>query len=562
MTIRQKIQMWMARPSVAPFVPKLVVCLMEGYDRKLFSKDLLAGITVGVISLPLAMAFSTGAGLDPEYGLNTAIVAGLLTSLFGGSRFLIGGPTGAYVILIFGILQKFGYQGLVCATLQAAILLFLLGALKCGSLIKFISYPVIVGFTCGLGLVLISSQVNDLFGYQVPHPGVDIVDRISGAIQYHSTLNPYAVAVSVATLGLIIFFRRLSKKIPGVIIAICIVTAITYLFNLPVETIQSKFGMIPRKIPTPHWPPISFELIRKTFPDAVGITLLGAIESLLAAVIADGFAGTRHKSNCELVGQGIANFGSALCGGIPSTGAIARTTASLQLQAKTPVAGIIHSVTVLVLMLAFAPLASLIPLAALAAVLVSVAWGMFEIRQLKEVMRSGRGEALVLLATLLITVFVDINTAVQTGVFLSIILFLKKSSETTTGRLFEAVEQSEAASEQAGDLSDPWQQSLPPETKIYEIEGPFFFAVADLLTNVLSHFDPLPRRLIVRMRSVPFIDATAVNAMKRFSDQCAAKQVELYVAELRPDVHAYLQKSGFFNVFPKERVVSSMEKFV
>ena len=561
MSIKQKIQKWMARPSVAPFVPKLVVCLMEGYNRTLFSYDFLAGITVGVISLPLAMAFSTGAGLDPEYGLYTAIVAGLLTSIFGGSRFLIGGPTGAYVILIFGVLQKFGYEGLVCATIQASIILFLLGALRCGSLIKFISYPVIVGFTCGLAVVLISSQINDLFGYQVPHPTVDIIDRINGAIQYHATMNPYAVAISAATLALIIFFRRLSKKVPGVIVAICIVTAIAYLFDLPVETIQSKFGMIPRKIPMPHWPPISFELIRKTFPDAVGIALLGAIESLLAAVIADSLAGTRHKSNCELIAQGIANFGSAICGGIPSTGAIARTTASMQLQAKTPIAGIIHSITILILMLALAPFASLVPLAALAAVLVAVAWGMFEIRQLKEVLRGGRGETLVLVATLLITVFVDINTAVQTGVFLSIILFLKKSSEATTGRLLEAIEQSEAASEQAGDLGGSWQQSLPPETKIYEIEGPFFFAVADLLANVLTRFDPLPRHLIVRMRSVPFIDATAVNALQRFSAQCAAKQVELYLAELRPDVRAYLHKAKFFKTFPKDRVINSVEEF-
>jgi SulP family sulfate permease len=561
MNIKERIRAWMDRPNIAPFVPKIVVCLMEGYTRKIFTHDLLAGITVGVISLPLAMAFSIGAGLDPEYGLNTAIVAGLLTSLFGGSRFLIGGPTGAYVILIFGVLQKFGYEGLVCATIQAALFLFLLGVLRCGGLIKFISYPVIVGFTCGLAIVLISSQINDLFGFRVPHPAVDIVDRVSGAIQYRATINPFAVAVSVVTLGLIIFFRRLSKKFPGVIVAICIVTAITYLFDLPVETIQSKFGMIPRKIPSPHWPPLSFDLIRKTFPDAVGITLLGAIESLLAAVIADSLAGTRHKSNCELVGQGIANFGAAICGGIPSTGAIARTTASMQLQAKTPFAGIIHAITLLILMLALAPLASLVPLAALASVLVIVAWGMFEVDQLKEVLKGGRGEALILAATLLITVLVDINTAVQTGVFLSIILFLKRSSEATTGRLLEAIEEDETISDQTGDLNGTWQQALPPDTKVYEIEGPFFFAVADLLADVLTRFDPLPRRLIVRMRSVPFVDSTAVNALRRFAAQCKAKNIDLYLAELRPDVRSYLKRAEFFRAFPKDHVLDSVEEF-
>lgn len=560
MNVKDRLQAWLSSPKVAPFVPKSIVCLMEGYTRKLFVSDFSAGITVGVISLPLAMAFSIGAGLDPERGLYTAIVAGLLTSLFGGSRFLIGGPTGAYVILIFGILQRFGYEGLVCATIQAAILLFLLGVLRCGGLIRFISYPVIVGFTCGLAIVLISSQINDFFGLHVPHPTVDIVDRVGAACTYASTINYYALGIALATLGLIIFFRRLSKKIPGVIVAICIVTAIAYFFNLPVETIESKFGIIPRMLPSPHWPPLSFDLIRKTFPDAVGIALLGAIESLLACVISDSLTGTRHKSNCELVGQGIANFGSALFGGIPSTGAIARTTASLQLHAKTPMAGIIHAFTLMILMLLLAPVASLVPLSALAAVLVVVSWGMFEADQLKEVLKSGRGEALVLIVTLAITIFVDINTAVQTGVFLSIILFLKRSSESTTGKLLEAIEADESISDRATDSNGSWQMSLPNDTKVYEIEGPFFFAVADLLADVLSHFDPLPSTLIVRMRSVPFIDSTAVNALRRFAAQCKSKQVNLVLAELKPNVLKYLTKAEFFHAFPKDHVVSTLDE--
>lgn len=559
---KERVLEWLSSPSIAPFVPKSIVCLMEGYTKKLFFCDLSAGITVGVISLPLAMAFSIGAGLDPERGLYTAIVAGFLTSLFGGSRFLIGGPTGAYIILIFGILQRFGYEGLVCAAIQASILLFLLGILKCGGLIRFISYPVIVGFTCGLAIVLVSSQINDFFGLRIPHPTVDIVDRVHSAFQYGSTTNPYALAIAIATLGLIIFFRRLSKKFPGVIAAICIVTAVTYFFSLPVETIESKFGIIPRNFPTPHWPPLSFDLIRKTFPDAVGIALLGAIESLLACVIADSLAGTRHKSNCELVGQGIANFGSAICGGIPATGAIARTTAAMQLHAKTPMAGIIHSFTLLILMLMLAPLASMVPLSALAAVLVVVAWGMFEVDQLKEVIKGGRGEALVLLVTLAITILVDINTAVQTGVFLSIILFLKRSSESTTGKLLEAIEEDEQISEKNGDFNGSWQMALPQDTKIYEIEGPFFFAVSDILADVLNHFDPLPQRLFVRMRSVPFIDSTAVNSLRRFAANCKAKKVELFLAELKPNVHSYLKNSDFFHSFPKDHVVTSIDQLL
>jgi SulP family sulfate permease len=559
MNIKDRIRTFLSSPTISPFVPKLVVCMLEGYTKKLFLCDLLAGITVGVISLPLAMAFSIGAGLDPEYGLYTAIVAGFLTSIFGGSRFLIGGPTGAYVILIFGILQRFGYEGLVCATIQASIILFFLGIMRCGGLIKFISYPVIVGFTCGLAIVLISSQVNDFFGLQVPTPSVDIVDKLSAAIKFSSTINYYAVGISVATLALIVLFRRRWPKFPGVIFAICVVTAITYFFDLPVETIQSKFGLIPRHLPTLHMPPLSFDLIRKTFPDAVGIALLGAIESLLACVIADSMAGTRHKSNCELVGQGIANFGSALFGGIPATGAIARTTASMQLHAKTPVTGIIHSITLLILMLILAPFASLVPLAALASVLIIVAWGMFEAEQLKEVIKGGRGEALVLILTLAITVFVDINTAVQTGVFVSIILFLKRSTESTTGKLLEAIEEDERIEDTSADLAPRLPPSLPEGTQIYEIEGPFFFAVADLLADVLNRFDHLPHTLVVRMRSVPFIDSTAVNALRRFAHQCATKKVDLYFAELRPNVRAYLKRADFFEDVPEERVLASLD---
>jgi sulfate permease, SulP family len=562
MSFKEKVQAWLSSPKISPFVPKFIDCFVEGYSRQLLVSDILAGITVGVISLPLAMAFSIGAGLDPERGLYTAIVAGLLTSIFGGSRFLIGGPTGAYIILIFGILQRFGYEGLVCASIQASILLFLLGALKCGGLIRFISYPVIVGFTSGLAIVLVSTQINDFFGLKIPHPTVDIVDRFSSAVQYSSTINYYALGIALATLFLIILFRRISKKIPGVIVALCAVTAVAYFFQLPVETIESKFGIIPRTLPSPHWPAFSFELIRKTFPDAVGIALLGAIESLLACVIADSFAGTRHKSNCELIGQGIANFGSAVCGGIPSTGAIARTTASMQLHAKTPLAGIIHAFTLLVLMLVLAPWASMVPLAALAAVLVIVSWGMFEVKQLKEVLKGGRGESLVLLATLAITILVDINTAVQTGVFLSIILFLKRSSESTTGKLLEAIENDELIPDKTEDLNGPWKAVLPDNVKVYEIEGPFFFAVSDLLADVLNRFDTLPSTLIVRMRSVPFIDSTAVNSLQRFARECKARNVELFLAELKPNVRSYLKHADFFKTFPKDHVIASVDQIL
>lgn len=558
MSFFEKLKAFFFSPSVSPFVPKSIVCLYEGYSKKLFSHDLLAGITVGVIALPLAMAFSIAAGLGPETGLYTAIVAGFLNSLFGGSRFLIGGPTGAYVVLIFGVVQKFGYEGLLCATFEASIILFLLGFFKCGNLIKFIPYPVIVGFTCGIALILISSQINDFFGIHVDRSTVDFVDKIRLAISNASTANWSAIAIAIFTLAFILIAKKKSRKFPGVIVALIFATLITILFNLHVDTIATKFGEIPRKLPYPHFPSFSFDLLRKTFPDAVGIALLGAIESLLCAVIADSLTGTRHKSNCELIAQGISNFGAMLFGGIPSTGAIARTTASLQFQAKTPMAGIIHAITLLILMLALAPYASLIPLAALAAVLVSVGINMFEYEEMRDLIKGFRGDALVMITTLAITIFVDLNVAVQTGVLLSIILFLKKSTEATRGRIYEAIEAEE--SEVNGEGEGSWQMTLPTDTKVYEIEGPLFFGVSDVLSDVFHHLDELPKTLILRMRSVPFTDSTGINALERFAENCRTNKVDLYLCELKKEVVTYLERAGFFRHFPHEKLASSVEE--
>lgn len=559
MSFVERLREWTSSPKVAPFVPKSIVCLLEGYSRKDFFFDLSAGVTVGVISLPLAMALSIAAGLDPEKGLYTAIVAGLLNALFSGSRFLIGGPTGAYVILIYGVVQKYGFDGLACATLEAAVILFLLGCFKCGSLVRFIPYPVIVGFTSGISLALLSTQIKDFFGLSIPTASVDVIDKVSNAIQYSSTANIYAIFLSVLTLVLIYVFRSYSKKFPGVIVALCIAATLNIVFHLDVETIESRFGIIPGSLPVPHFPEISFELLRKTFPDAVGIALLGAIESLLCAVIADSLTGTRHKSNCELIAQGIANFGSVIFGGIPSTGAIARTTTSLQLHAKTPMAAIVHSLTILVLMVLFAPYASMIPLSAIAAVLVYVAANMFEYAQMRDLVRGWRGEALVMLATLLITVFVDLNVAVQTGVLLAIILFLKRSAESSKGKLWQEIEKDEEESDTAKDQGGSWQMTLPQNVQVYELEGPFFFAVADMLADIFTRFEKTPSSLIIRMRSVPFIDSTAVQALKRFVKQCQSNNVELFLAELTPAVKTILNKADFFTAFPTSNVLEKVD---
>ena len=560
MKLIEKLKEFFSSPTIAPFAPKSVVCLLEGYSWKLFSHDLLAGITVGVIALPLAMAFAIAAGLGPEKGLYTAIVAGFLNSIFGGSRFLIGGPTGAYVVLIFGVMHKYGYEGLVCATLEAAIILFLLGFFKCGSLIKFIPYPVIIGFTSGIAILLISSQINDFFGLHVTQTSADFIEKMQLALANASTASVSAILIAVLSLVFILVAKQKSKKFPGVIVALILATLVTLIFNLPVETIASKFGEIPRTLPSPSFPSLSFDLLRKTFPDAIGIALLGAIESLLCAVIADSLAGTRHKSNCELIAQGISNFGSIIFGGIPSTGAIARTTASMQFQAKTPFAGIIHAITLLFLMLVLAPYASLIPLAALAAVLVSVGINMFEFEEMKDLIKGFRGDALVLLATLAVTIFVDLNVAVQTGVLLSIVLFLKKSTESTRGRIYQAIEAEEAMSD--GDAGGSWQMTLPADVKVYEIEGPFFFGVSDMLSEVFQYFETLPKTLIIRMRSVPFIDSTGINAFEHFAKTCQTKKVTLFLCELNEEVRTSLEKAEFFEHFPNENVITSLDKVI
>ncbi len=557
MSLRSRLTSWTQTSRFAPFIPKLVVCLLEGYPKQKFAKDLFSGVTMGVIALPISMAIAIGAGTDPKRGIQTAIVGGLLTSLFGGSRFLIGGPAGAFVILMYSIIQRFGIEGLLCATLQASLILMVLGFFRCGGLVRLFSYPVIMGFTTGIGCTLLLSQINDLLGLTGLEKSADTIDRLQISFSHITATNFYAVGISLGTIVLISALKKVSPRFPNVIVALIIVTATTYFFNLPVETIFSKFGGIPDSLPSPHLPDLSIELLRKTFPDAISIALLCAIESLLTCVIADSLTGTRHKSNCELVGQGIANFGSVLYGGLPSAGLIARTSANIQLDAQTPVSGIVHSFSLLLLLLLFAPLASCVPLAALSSVLVVVAVKMIEFDQLRQIARSGFSEAAVMLATFLITVLVDINTAVEVGVFLTVILFIKRSTEASTVSLLSLEKEDK---EVPDDESGSWHMSLPSDTKVYEIEGPLFFAVANMLFEAFHLFEKKPKTLILRMRAVPFVDSTGADALRRFAKQCESQDIALFFVELRPNVLEYLEQTGFFETVDKDRVVPSVQK--
>ncbi len=360
--------------SIQQFIPKSIICWREGYGSRTFWHDLFAGVTVGIIALPLAMAFAIASGVTPERGLYTAIIAGFLISALGGSRVQIGGPTGAFVVIIYGIVQRHGYDGLAIATLMAGAIMIIMGLAQFGSVIKFIPYPVTTGFTSGIAVLIFSSQIKDFFGLQIANVPAEFLPKWSAYLHGAATWNPAAVSIAASSLVTIALLRRYAPRIPSAIVAVVLGSAAVYFLQLPVETIGSRFGGIPSALPTPHWPAFRLDTVRALIPEATTIALLASIESLLSAVVADGMTGSRHKSNCELIAQGVANISSTLFGGIPATGAIARTAANVKSGGRTPVAGMIHAVTLLLIMLTIAPMASLIPLATLAAILIVVAW--------------------------------------------------------------------------------------------------------------------------------------------------------------------------------------------
>lgn len=517
------------------YIPKFFVCLQEGYGKETFLGDLFAGLGVGVIALPLALAFAIGSGVEPERGLFTAIVAGFLISFLGGSRVQIGGPTGAFVVLVYAIVQKHGYEGLATATILAGVMMILMGMARFGVLLKYIPYPVTTGFTTGIALVIFTSQLKDFLGLQTP-----------------PFINPWAMSLGIGSLVIIIALRRYYPKLPAVIIAIAAATLAATLYQFPVETIETKFGNLPRMLPLPSLPNLSFAMIRNVFPEALTIAMLGAIESLLSAVVADGLTGHRHRSNGELVAQGIANCGSVLFGGMPATGAIARTAANIKMGAKTPVAGMIHAVTLLLLMLLFAPLAIKIPLSVLAAVLIYVAWTMSELTHFKEILTSNFSDAAVLVITFLLTVLIDLSVAVQVGVLLAAVLFLKKMTDQTSVKVCQMLlmeNEGEVAAKGDDDLL--FRGDIPEGVMVFEITGPFFYSVADQLTEALLQVAQKPRVFILRMNKVPIIDVTGIKAIRDFQEKCKQKGILFLISELKVE--------GVEKCIPKEQVFSTIE---
>jgi sulfate permease, SulP family len=492
-------------------VPKLVTTLRT-YTRASFIADLTAGVIVGIVALPLAIAFAIASGVTPDRGLYTAVIAGFLISALGGSRVQIGGPTGAFVVIVYGIVQKYGIDGLLVATLMAGLLLIGFGLARLGGAIKFIPFPVVTGFTSGIALILIVQQLRDALGLRLTSAPPEVIERLTAYGANLGTVNPYALALSCITLLILWVWPKVSHKVPAPFVALILTTVAVYLLRLPVETIATRFGDIRAGLPHFSFPSISLAEGRELVAPAMAIAALGAVESLLSAVVADGMIGGRHRSNIELVAQGVANVVTPLFGGIPATGAIARTATNVKSGGRTPVAGIVHALTLLIITLFFGRLAGLIPLATLAAIVLWVAYRMAEWQVFKSELSAPKSDAIVMLTTFLLTVLVDLTTGIAVGMVLAAFLFMKRMAEVTNVTLVSREFQDTGPS---GDHSGAiYRRKVPPGVEVYEINGPFFFGAAEKFKDTLAEVSKKPKVLIIRMRNVPAIDSTAMHALR------------------------------------------------
>lgn len=530
--------------------PKLLTTL-KTYDRQSFFQDLSAGVIVGIIALPLCIALAIASGVSPEKGLITGVVGGLLVSLLGGSRVQIAGPTGAFVVLVLGVVTTHGLTGLALATLMAGLILIGMGLLKMGEMIQFIPYPITTGFTCGIAVVIFSTQVGDFLGLSLETVPSEFLEKWMVYLENLHTVTPAALALAVLSVGIIVLWPRLQLKLPGTLVAIVGSTMLSLVFSLPVETIGSRFGEISGNFSAPVFPPVSLDLIRVLLPSAVAIALLGAIESLLSAVVADGMTGGNHRSNMELVAQGTANVFSALLGGIPVTGAIARTAANVKNGGRTPVAGIVHALVLLLMMLVLMPYVRFIPMASLAAVLVVVAWNMGEWEQFGELARAPRSDALVFLLTFGLTVIFDLVIAIEVGMVLTAFLFMKRMSEVT-----DVLPREEETDREAS----PDPQKPGNRLAVYEINGPFFFGVADKFLRELGTLEQYPRTLILKMDRVPFIDATGYSALHRLYSICRRHHTRLILSGTGERTMGTLERYGFPELIGPEACVASLDE--
>jgi SulP family sulfate permease len=548
--------------SLGDFIPRIFELFSrgegKGYSWASFGKDCIAGLTVGIVALPLAMAFSIAAGGTPAQGLYTAIWAGFFISLLGGSRYQIGGPTGAFVVIIFGVIARHGMGGLIIAGIMAGIMLIIMGISGLGRFIKFIPYPVTTGFTTGIGVLIFSQQVKDFFGLTPEGASPGFIDTWGAYIRAFPTLSPLTLALGLGTLAVILLVRRYSPRLPAAVVGVVAATLGCVIFGLPVETIGARFGGIPQSMPLPVFPGLSWSAASSLFRDSLAIALLAAIESLLSAVVADGMTGDRHNANMELVAQGVGNIAAALFGGIPATGAIARTATNIKAGAVSPVAGMIHALTLVLFIIFLAPLASAVPLASLSAVLMVVAWDMSSLgRFIRIIRRAPKSDAFVLLTTFILTIMVDLTFAVGIGVILAALLFLRRMVEITGIKPETSALGMEIVYGKAGEASPTPKH--PQNIEVYEITGPFFFGVADTLQHILRGMARKPHAFILRMRDVPAIDSTGITALESFLSQCRQCKIALILCEIREQPRKALEKAGFLEELGEGYIRNSLE---
>lgn len=536
--------------------PKLFTILKD-YSRDKFVSDAVAGIIVGIVALPLAIAFAIASGVSPEKGLYTAIVAGFIISALGGSRVQIGGPTGAFVVIVYGIVQKYGLDGLMVATMIAGVLLVIMGLARLGSAIKFIPYPVIVGFTSGIALIIFSSQIKDLFGLDMGAVPSDFIEKWMVYSQHFSAVNLHATAVGLASLLVLMLWPRVSRKVPGSLIALVLSTVLVQVLNLPVETIGSRFGAIPSSLPTPVFPHVTFAEFKDLFQPAITIALLAGIEALLSAVVADGMTGGKHRSNMELIAQGVANIASPLFGGIPATGAIARTATNIRNGGKTPVAGIVHAVVLLLIMLFFGRWATLIPLPTLAAILVIVSYNMSEWRSFRSLLKGPRSDAVILVTTFVLTVVLDLTIAIEVGMLLAVFLFMHRMASVSNVSVITR-EFSEDDEEDVEDAMSIDKHDVPEGVEVYEINGPFFFGAAYKFKESIQTVNQVPKVRIIRMRNVPAIDATGLHTLEEVFERSQRQGTTLVISGIHAQPLMALEQSKLMQKIGEENVVDTI----
>ncbi|MFN8572241.1 MAG: sulfate permease [Gemmatimonadaceae bacterium] len=537
------------------FVPKLFTT-MRSYDRRQLASDIVAGTVVGIVALPLAIAFAIASGVTPERGLYTAIVAGFLISALGGSRVQIGGPTGAFVVIVYGIVQRFGLEGLTVATLMAGVMLVAMGLARLGQVIKFIPTPVITGFTSGIAVVIASSQIKDFLGLRLASVPANFLERLGALASNLGSTNLPALGVGMSALLIVVYFPRVNRRIPAPFVALVVTTAAAALLKLPVETVGSRFGTLPSSLPHPVVPHISLEDATRLVSPAFSIALLGAIESLLSAVVADGMIGARHRSNMELVAQGIANIASPLFGGIPATGAIARTATNVKNGGRTPIAGIVHATVLLLVTLFFGRLAALIPMATLAAILLVVAYHMSEWRTFLDELRAPRADVAVLLTAFTLTVLVDLTVAIEVGMVLASFLFMHRMAEVTNvNAVTKALR--EADSDEATD--DAMRRDIPAGVEVFEISGAFFFGAAETFKDTLSTVARRPKVLIIRMRDVSLLDSTGLRALRDVVRRALHDRSLVLLSEIHTQPLAAVERSPLIDELGAEHIFMDLD---